>query len=109
ETSLRKAIDLDPSLGGAYTALGVALSRTNRKEDAITVWKRAVDLDATNFDALFNLTRTLFDVGRYDEAHAYGDRFLATAPAGLQDDIATIRKLLGKDGVSRGAPDDRLG
>ena len=96
EASLRKAIDVDPTLGGAYTALGVVLSNTNRKTEAIDVWKRAVELDATNFNALFNLTKTLYDVARFDEAHTYGDRFLATAPAALQDDIATIRKLLGK-------------
>jgi tetratricopeptide (TPR) repeat protein len=68
----------------------------DRKTEAIDIWKRAVELDATNFDALFNLTKTLFDVGRFDEAHTYGDRFLATAPPALQDDIATIKKLLGK-------------
>ena len=97
ETFLRKAIDLDPSLGGAYTALGVVLANTNRKPEAIDVWKRAVAQDASNFDALFNLTKTLFDTGRFDEAHTYGDQFLATAPPSLQDDIATIKKLLGKD------------
>jgi tetratricopeptide (TPR) repeat protein len=96
ETFLRKAIDLDPGLGGAYAALGVALTNMDRKTEAIDIWKRAVELDATNFDALFNLTKTLFDVGRFDEAHTYGDRFLATAPPALQDDIATIKKLLGK-------------
>ena len=46
ETFLRKAIDLDPSLSGAYTALGVVLTNTNRKPEAIDVWKRAVALDA---------------------------------------------------------------
>jgi tetratricopeptide (TPR) repeat protein len=97
ETFLRKAIDLDPSLGGAYTALGVVLTNTNRKTEAIDVWKRAVELDRSNFDALFNLTKTLFDAGRFDEAHTYGDRFLATAPPALQNDIDTIKKLLGKD------------
>ena len=73
------------------------LTNTNRKSEAIDVWKRAVAQDATNFDALFNLTKTLFDAGRFDEAHTYGDRFLATAPPSLQDDIETIKKLLGKD------------
>jgi Tfp pilus assembly protein PilF len=97
ETFLRKAIDLDPSLSGAYTALGVVLTNTNRKSEAIDVWKRAVELDRSNFDALFNLTKTLFDAGRFDEAHTYGDRFLATAPPALQSDIETIKKLLGKD------------
>ena len=96
EVTLRRAIQVDPGLGRAYVALGVLLVTTGRNAEGIDVLKRAVELDATNFDALFNLTKTLFDVGRYDEAHTYGDQFLATAPPARQDDIATIKKLLGK-------------
>ena len=96
EVTLRRAIQVDPGLGRAYVALGVLLVTTGRNAEGIDVLKRAVELDATNFDALFNLTKTLFDVGRYDEAHTYGDQFLATAPPAREDDIATIKKLLGK-------------
>jgi len=97
EASLRRAIALDPNLSGAYTALGVVLQSTGRSSDAIEMWKRAVGLDATDFNALFNLTKTLVDMGRIDDARPYGDRFIATAPPELQNDVATIRKLLGKN------------
>jgi arylsulfatase A-like enzyme/Tfp pilus assembly protein PilF len=48
ESSLRRAIQLDPSLAGAYTALGVLLANTGRKADAIDAWKRAADLGDRN-------------------------------------------------------------
>ena len=47
------------------------------------MWKRAVALNPTEFDALYNLTVTLVDLGRRDEARAYGERYVATAPAGV--------------------------
>ena len=96
EATLRRAIGVDPTLGGAYTALGVLLVRTGRNAEAIDMWKRAITLDPSNFNALFNLTKTLVDMGKIDEARPYGDRFIATAPPALQEDVATIRKLLGK-------------
>jgi arylsulfatase A-like enzyme/Tfp pilus assembly protein PilF len=53
EASLRRAVQLDPSLAGAYTALGVVLATTGRKADAIDAWKRAADLGDPN--ALANI------------------------------------------------------
>ena len=44
------------------------------------MWKRAVTLSPTEYDALYNLTVTLVDLGRRDEARAYGERYIATAP-----------------------------
>ena len=94
ETSLRRAIDLDPTLPGAYTALGVLLARTNRRAEAIDAWKRAVALDAGELNALFNLTLNLVAEGRRDEARAYADRFIATAPPSMRQDVMTIRQAL---------------
>jgi len=96
EASLRRAIEVDPGLSGAYTALGVVLANTGRSNDAIAMWQHAITLDPTDLNALFNLTKTLAEMGRIDDARPYGDRFIASAPPGLQDDVATIRKLLGK-------------
>jgi arylsulfatase A-like enzyme/Tfp pilus assembly protein PilF len=53
ESSLRRAIQLDPSLAGAYTALGVVLAGTGRKTEAIDAWKRAAALGDPN--ALANI------------------------------------------------------
>ena len=80
ETYARKAIEADPGLPGAFTILGVVLSGTGRKPEAIDSWKRAVALDASEFNALYNLWLELAAAGRRDEALAYGRQFVTTAP-----------------------------
>ena len=95
ESYARKAIDADPVLPDAYTTLGVILSTTGRKGDAIDAWKRAVDLDGSQFNALYNLWYELATAGRSAEAIAYGRRFVATAPpAFFAPDIARVRASL---------------
>src|SRR5260370_30248603 len=80
ETSARQAIAADPALSEAYTTLGVILSSTARKTEAIESWKRAVALDGSQFNALYNLWFELAAAGRRDEATGYGRQFVATAP-----------------------------
>jgi tetratricopeptide (TPR) repeat protein len=95
ESYARKAIDADPALPDAYTTLGVIHSTSGRKADAIEAWKRAVDLDAGQFNALYNLWFELLSAGRRDEAILYGRRFVATAPpAFFAPDIARVRATL---------------
>ncbi|TAK14022.1 MAG: tetratricopeptide repeat protein, partial [Acidobacteria bacterium] len=97
ETWVKKALDADPSLANGYTTLGVIFQRTGRGGDAIEAWRRAVELDGTQFDALFNLTISLAQAGAMTDARAYGERFIATAPpAFYAQDIAGIRRLLGR-------------
>jgi tetratricopeptide (TPR) repeat protein len=76
----RKALDADAQLAGAHTILGVILSGTGRKPEAIESWKRAVALDPGEFNALYNLWLELATAGRRDEAVAYGRQFVSTAP-----------------------------
>ena len=90
-----KAIEVDPALPDAYTTLGVALSTTGRKGDAIASWKRAVELDASQFNALYNLWFELASAGRRDEAVHYGRQFVDTAPpAFFAPDIHRVRAYL---------------
>ena len=96
EVDLRKSLEVDPGLASAFTALGVVFARTNRKNDAIDAWKRAVELDGTEFDAMYNLIGALAQAGRADEARVYGERFISTAPPSQQNEIAAIKKLLGR-------------
>ncbi len=77
EASLRRALSIDDSLPGAYTTLGVVLSESGRKADAIEMWKNAVALDPTEFDALYNLTLTLLELKRPEEARTYGERYVS--------------------------------
>ena len=100
ETYTRKAIELDPALADAQTTLGVILASSGRKADAIESWKRAVALDDTQFNALYNLWSELAAAGRMDEAVTYGRQFAATAPpAFFQPDLERVRAFLSARGV----------
>ena len=48
EASLRRAVQLDPTLAGAYTALGVLFATTGRRADAIDAWQRGAALGDPN-------------------------------------------------------------
>jgi Tfp pilus assembly protein PilF len=48
ESSLRKALALDQTLGGAHTALGVVIASTGRRAEAIEAWKRGAALGDAN-------------------------------------------------------------
>jgi arylsulfatase A-like enzyme/Tfp pilus assembly protein PilF len=96
ELALRRAIALNPNLPGAWTTLGVVLAGTGRKPEAIDAWKRAVHIDAGELNALFNLTVNLVEAGRMDEARTHGERFIATAPPQMQQDVTTVRRLIAR-------------
>ena len=83
ESFARQAITADPSLAGAYTTLGVVYSYQGRKTEAIEAWKKAVDLDGTEFYALYNLWHESAAGGRMDDAVKYARQFVATVPAGV--------------------------
>ncbi len=98
EAFARKAIDLDSALPDAHTTLGVILSSSGRKGEAIESWKRAVALDGTQFNALYNLWSELAAAGRRNEAAVHGRQFVATAPPSFfAADIARIRAYLAAD------------
>jgi arylsulfatase A-like enzyme/tetratricopeptide (TPR) repeat protein len=89
------AIAADPALGDAYTTLGVIQATTNRKPEAIGSWKRAVELDHSQFNALYDLWFELAAAGRRDEASQYGRQFVATAPPALFiSDIEEVKRYL---------------
>ena len=96
ETYARRAIDHDPQLAKAHTTLGVVLARMRRPADAIDAWKRAITLDGSEFDALYNLVVLLVDTQRLDEARVYAKQFVATAPPAFYGaEIARLRALAG--------------
>jgi tetratricopeptide (TPR) repeat protein len=90
-----EAIAADPALGDAYTTLGVIQATTNRKPEAIDSWKRAVELDHSQFNALYDLWFELASAGRRAEASQYGRQFVATAPPALFiSDIEEVKHYL---------------
>jgi arylsulfatase A-like enzyme/Tfp pilus assembly protein PilF len=100
EQLARKALDADPSLPDAHTTLGVILSSSGRKNEAIDSWKQAVTLDGSQFNAIYNLWFELAAAGRHDEARIYAAQFVERAPpAFFRPDIERVKKYL--EGVSR--------
>ncbi len=93
EAYARQALRADAGLAGVHTILGVILSGTGRKAEAIDAWTRAVDLDPSEFNALYNLWLELAAAGRHDEAARYGRQFMATAPPAFFD--AERRRIAG--------------
>jgi arylsulfatase A-like enzyme/tetratricopeptide (TPR) repeat protein len=89
-----KALAADPSLADAYTTMGVIAARSGRGDEAIEAWRRAVELDNTSFDAMYNLVFALAKAGNTTEASRYADMFVQTAPpARYSAEIAEIRRL----------------
>ncbi len=92
----RKAVDVDPSLAKGFTTLGVILAQTGRKPAAIDQWRRAVQLDPGEFDALYNLVILLVEAGRFDEARTFARQFVNTAPPAFYGEaIAQLRQFIG--------------
>jgi arylsulfatase A-like enzyme/Flp pilus assembly protein TadD len=97
EQFARQAIRADPALADAHTTLGVILSSSGRKSDAIESWKLAVVLDRSQFNAIYNLWFELAAAGRDDEAKVYGAQFVERAPpAFFGPDIERVGKYLSK-------------
>jgi Tfp pilus assembly protein PilF len=96
ETELRQALALDPGLASAYTALGVVFMQKNAAGDAVEAWKRAVALDGTEFNAMFNLIDVLSRAGQLDAARPYAEQFIATAPPQLAREVEAVRRLIGR-------------
>lgn len=95
EAFARRAIEADPALPDTFTTLGVILSNTGRKAEAVDSWKHAVELDPAQFNAIYNLWFELAAAGHRDEAVAYGRQFVATAPpAFFAADIEIVRRYL---------------
>jgi len=98
EESFRQAIENDERMAEAWNGLGVACAGAGRHAEAITAWKRAVELDAAQFDALLNLTLLLRQLHREPEEAAYLDRFVRTAPRGYEAERRRARERLSQLG-----------
>jgi len=68
ESLLREALMLEPAMEDAYEALGVILSRRNRLEEAISLMKTLVELNADSVMAHANLSVFYMQKGLIEEA-----------------------------------------
>ncbi|MBF0334764.1 MAG: tetratricopeptide repeat protein [Alphaproteobacteria bacterium] len=82
-TAFQKALKLDragPDTAALYNNLGVARRGMGRLDDAVPSFRRAIAADGGLVDAVKNLSMTLTDLLRTDDALAALDRGLARAP-----------------------------
>ena len=69
EVYLKRAIQLDPNLAGAYLASAKIYVRTNRYDEAAPLLQRAVTLEPESLEAHYQLSRVLVKLKRTDEAN----------------------------------------
>ncbi|HZI63244.1 MAG TPA: tetratricopeptide repeat protein, partial [Thermoanaerobaculia bacterium] len=96
----RRALDLNPELPLAWNNLGVARYSTGDRDGALQAWERAVQIDARQFDTLFNLGFKAAEAGRVEQARRVLRQFVDTAPAArYRADIEQARALLERLGA----------
>jgi Flp pilus assembly protein TadD len=78
-----RAATLAPGSSRAHAGVAATAFRGGDRKTAYEEWAHAVELDPTNFDALYSLGVNLARDGRMDAARPYLDRFLNTAPPAL--------------------------
>jgi arylsulfatase A-like enzyme/tetratricopeptide (TPR) repeat protein len=79
--SCERALKLNDQLPRAWNDLGVALYKLGEPAAALDAWQRAVDLDGSLLDALWNLGTNAAVQGRQEQARRALARFLELAPA----------------------------
>jgi len=83
EASFRRAIELDPGYATAHQWYAELLSAMDRHDEAVAESRLAESLDPTPI-IRWNVSRTLYQAGRYDEAIAQADAIVETDPGSLR-------------------------
>jgi Flp pilus assembly protein TadD len=71
----------DDGLARAHHTLGLLAARQGHDAEAERHFRRALDLDPANYDAMLNLGSLLARRGRGPEARPFLERFVGGAPA----------------------------
>jgi arylsulfatase A-like enzyme/Tfp pilus assembly protein PilF len=96
------ALVLEPRLARAHNSLGVIEAETGHLPLAVEHWKKAVELNPGDLEALYNLGTALAKLGLSAEARPYLLRFAGEAPPAVYGgDIARIRQWLQRGGAGR--------
>ena len=76
----RTAVTLDPQLARAHYALGVALSKVGRVDEARLALQRAIELDGNFHNAISDLAISEVNTGHMDQAVHWARRSIPLAP-----------------------------
>lgn len=77
---LELAVHLAPGDAHALNRLGIARRRLRRFDEAEVVYKRALELEASDPNLLFNVGRLYLDWERWEKAEYYANQALTFAP-----------------------------
>jgi predicted O-linked N-acetylglucosamine transferase (SPINDLY family) len=77
---LTAAIRVSDQISDLHGALAEALQRLDRLDEAVVHYQRALALDPSYLDALYNYSNVLLKLRRYDDAVTHYDRALALVP-----------------------------
>lgn len=78
---LERAIAVNPAAPAEFSYLGLAQSQVGDSSGALDSWRRAIDLDPNQHEALFNAAILSGKMGHTEDARRDLARFLARAPA----------------------------
>lgn len=90
-----KALQKNPKLPAAWTSLGTVQAQLGQEDTASASWRRALELDPAQYEALFNLGILAGRRHQYADARRYLERFVASAPRdGFAEETAEARRIL---------------
>ncbi len=79
-SSLDRALELDPSLGEAYTARALFLRNLGQFDESETAWRRAIELVPGHANTHHWFGTMLWELGRFDESRIEMRRAMALDP-----------------------------
>jgi TolB-like protein/Flp pilus assembly protein TadD/predicted Ser/Thr protein kinase len=79
-----KALELDPELGEAHVARGVAFSLRRQLDEATKEFETAIRINADLFEAYYFFARTLFAHGKMEESARYYEMACRVRPEDYQ-------------------------
>ena len=77
---VRKAVEMEGDIPEIWLHYGTVLQQRGEIEAACDAWRRAVDLEPGNYEALRELSLELVRLGRFEEARELLERSFAAAP-----------------------------
>ena len=93
--NLEQAVALGKRRVRAWNALGVAWLRLGDSRKAIECWKKCVEFNPEQYDALYNIGRVAGEMGDWKTARVALERFVKTAPPKqYARDLAEVRAAL---------------
>ena len=93
QKSIQKAAELNPANAGmAYYNMGATLINRNQPAEAITFFKKAIELDPKYANAYYQLGLTYIGTGKMEEAAPVLQKYLELVPTG--QDAETAKALI---------------